>query len=137
MVKLALRAVIAVVVLALLGLFGYFYVTDHSGKPSAERAKGAAAQVGGVMVDQGIAELVRVRLVAKYGFDATRFLHVWHDNGHVLVYGLAPADVKADEVRDDVGRMPGVSAADVSLQPLPAYLTAAAPPPIQGSKTAK
>ncbi len=129
MIKAAMRGGFALVVLLLLGLFGYFYATGSGARGSAERARGAAAQVGGVVVDEGVAGLVKVRLAADFGYDNTRFLHVWHEGGRVLVYGLAPATLDTQQVRADVEKIPGVSSADVLVQPMPAYVAAGAPAP--------
>ena len=84
------RTGLAIVAIGLLALFGYFYVTSPAEQGGAERAKGAAAHVGDVVVDQGLAGLVRARLTTAFGLEAARYLHVRADDGHVLVYGLRP-----------------------------------------------
>ncbi len=118
-----IRAGVAVVLIGLVGLFGYFYLTDRSGTTKSDKARNAAVQVGDVVVDEGIAELVRVRLTTEFGLERTRYLHVWHDNGKVLVYGLAPETLAAEQIRTEAAKVPGVSSVEVLVQARPAYLT--------------
>lgn len=130
-----IRSILAFTALGLLALFGYFFVTSQqpSGK---ERAREAAANVGDTVVAEGVAGLVRARLLTTLGYDVARFLHVHNDNGRVLVYGLLPDDVRVEDVIHQARQAPGVTTVDVQVMPRPEYLrpakeTAARPPAAQ------
>ena len=121
------RTGLAVVAVGLLALFGYFYVTSPAEQGGAERAKGAAAHVGDVVVDQGLAGLVRARLTTAFGLEAARYLHVRADDGHVLVYGLRPPSIAVEALVARARGVPGVKEVDVQTLEWPEYLQAAPP----------
>ena len=110
-----IRSAVVTVVLAGAGLFGYYFMTDRSERPAGEKARDAAGHVGDLAKDTGAAMVVQARLTARYGIDATRFVHVHYDDGAVIVYGLAPVEMKADEVTEIVKVVPGVSSVDVRI----------------------
>jgi len=113
---------VAVLGAALVGLFGYYFLTDRSDRPNAEKARSAAVQVGDAVRDTGVAGLVDVRLKSKFGFDATRFLHYYYDEGRVVVYGLAPAGVEAEQLRNEALGVTGVREAEVYVHPRPEFI---------------
>ena len=117
-----IRTCLVVFVLGLLGLFGYFIVTAPGDQSGAERAKGAALQVGDVVVDQGVAGLVHARLTASLGLETARFLHVHADDGRVLIYGLLPPSVSSEDLAERARSVPGVKRVDVQVLPRPGYL---------------
>jgi hypothetical protein len=129
---------IAVVAVGLLALFGYFYAANRGEVSRAEKAKQAAADVGDAVRDKGVAGLVDVRLKTKFGLDATRFLHAYYDEGHVVLYGLLPAGVDQQLLVDEAAKVPGVSTVELLIQPRPDYIaplkpiTAPAPEPQPG-----
>ena len=103
-------------------LFGYFYATNKSDAPQVEKAKQAALDVGDAVRDKGVAGLVDVRLKSKFGLDATRFLHVYYDEGRVLLYGLVPEGLDVETLASQADQVPGVETVDVIVQPRPAYV---------------
>ncbi|MFN0136786.1 MAG: BON domain-containing protein [Phycisphaerae bacterium] len=109
------RSAIVTVVLAGAGLFGYYFVTDRTDRPAGEKARSAAGQVGDLAKDTGAGMVVQARLTARYGVDATRFIHTHYDDGAVVVYGLAPVEMKADEVAEIIKAVPGVKSVDVRI----------------------
>jgi hypothetical protein len=113
---------VAIAVVGGLVLFGYFYTTSRKDLPRTERATQAAKEVGDAVRDKGVASLVDARLVAKFGLDATRFLHAYYDEGRVLLYGLVPADVDQQVLKDEAARVPGVSTVEVLVQLRPDYI---------------
>jgi len=117
------RSGAAVAAIALVGLFGYYFVTDTGKQSKVERAKSAAAQVGDTVRDKGVASLVDVRLKAKFGLDATRFLHSYYDNGRVVVYGLVPDGIDLARIHEEALKVTGVREADVFVSPRPAFIT--------------
>ena len=135
----------AVAGISLVLLFGYFYVTNNSDAPQSEKAKQAALDVGDAVRDKGVAGLVDVRLKSKFGLDATRFLHVYYDDGRVLLYGLVPESISAEALAAQADEVPGVDSVDVLVQPRPAYVAPlrpiagsnapATPPPSAGGPT--
>ena len=98
------------------------------GQDRSERAKGAAAQVGDVVADQGLAGLVRARVTTAFGLEAARYLHVRADDGHVLVYGLRPPSVTAEELAARARGVPGVKKVDVQTLEWPEYMQTAPAP---------
>ena len=118
-----LKTGFAVTGVGLLVLFGYFYATNTSDAPQTEKAKQAALDVGDAVRDKGVAGLVDVRLKSKLGLDATRFLHVFYDEGRVLLYGLVPAEVDVQALANEADQVPGVTAVDVLVQTRPEYVT--------------
>lgn len=117
-----IRALLATVALGLLGLFGYFFVTAPSTQGGGERAKHAAEQTKDVVVDQSVAGLVRARLVARFGLDGARFLHVYHRDGKVLIYGLLPPGVSIERLAAEIDEVPGVREVEVLTNPRPSYV---------------
>jgi osmotically-inducible protein OsmY len=118
-----IRSGIAVVLVVLLGLFGYFLLTDTSGRTRGEKAKDAAVRVGDTVVDQSVAAAVRVALLGKFKHDA-RFLHVYHADANILVYGLLPATVSVEDVTAVARKVPGVEQVEVLVRARPAYVGA-------------
>ncbi|MBU0637785.1 MAG: hypothetical protein KKB50_02895 [Planctomycetes bacterium] len=117
-----IRSGLAVAVLALLGLFGYYFVSDRGDKSGTDKAKDAIAQVGDTVVDRGVAGLVQVRLATTFGLQATQFLHVHHNEGHVLIYGLLPENLTEQAIVAEAQGVPGVKDVSVLFQPRPAGL---------------
>lgn len=122
------RTGLAIVALGLLGLFGYFFVTASNRQSNAERAKEAMGQVGDTVRDQGVAGLVRARLATSLGIDGARFLHVYFDEGKVLIYGLLPPGVSEEELVAPVRVLPGVEQVEVRVVARPEYAHALAEP---------
>jgi hypothetical protein len=112
----------------LLGLFGYFFLSNNSAQSNKEKAKSAAVQLGDTVRDQGVAGLVGVRLKSKFGLEATRFLHTYFDEGRVLVYGLLPESVSAESVREQAAKVVGVTEVEVLVAVRPAFVDGAAAP---------
>jgi osmotically-inducible protein OsmY len=118
-----IRTAVAILVLAVLGLFGYFYVSDKGNDDAGDKAKRALYQAGDVVADKGLETAVKVRLTASIGFDASRFLHVYNNDGRVLIYGLVPDEVSQEQIVKQAEQVPGVKSAEVMLLSRPAYLT--------------
>ena len=116
-----IRSVIAVVLVILLALFGYFLLTDRTGRTSSEKAKDAAVRVGDTVVDQSVAAAVRVALLGEFKHDA-RFLHVYHTDGNVLIYGLLPDTLRLDDVTAVARKVPGVEQVEVLVRFRPGYV---------------
>jgi hypothetical protein len=119
-----IKSGIAVGVLALTGLFVYFYTANPADVSRSDKAKQAAIGVGDAVRDKGVAGLVDVRLKTKFGLEATRFLHTHYDEGKVIVYGLAPSDADLQGLHDEAAKVPGVIAVEVLVQPRPDYINA-------------
>ena len=117
-----MRSGVTVVAVGLVALFGYYFVTDHSGQSGKQKAKNAAMQVGDAVRDKGVATLVSARLTAKFGIDAMRFVHTYYDDGHALVYGLVPAGLKAEALGPEAAKVVGVKQVDVLVQPRPDFV---------------
>lgn len=113
---------LAIAVVGGLVLFGYFYAANRGQISRTEKAKQAALDVGDAVRDKGVAGLVDVRLKAKFGLDATRFLHAYYDDGRVLLYGLVPAEVDQQALIDEATRVPGVSVVGLLVQIRPDYI---------------
>jgi osmotically-inducible protein OsmY len=107
---------VAIAVVGGLVLFGYFYTTGRKDVPRTERATQAAKDVGDAVRDKGVAGLVQGRLLTKFGLDATRFLHAYYDEGHVVLYGLVPAAVDQQALKDEAAKVPGVSTVELLVQ---------------------
>ncbi len=114
-----IRSVVIVGLMGLAGLFGYYYFTSPATGDWKSRAQTAAARVGDKVLDESVATAVYTQLVAKYGREALRYLHVHHDSGKVLVYGLLPPNISADTLRTDAAKVPGVSSVTLIVQPRP------------------
>ena len=135
-----IRAGVGIIGIGLLGLFGYYFLADHTPQTNLEKAKGAAIQVGDTVRDKGVASLVDVRLKSRFGMEATRFLHVYYDAGRIVVYGMAPADMDPAALSAEAASAPGVDEVEVFVTPRPAYVeslpTVATPPAPQSPDAA-
>lgn len=115
------RAIFGTAFIAGLGLFGYYFLTDSSGRSAADKAKDAGMNVVSDAKDSGAALLIQGRLMTAFGMDAMRLVHVYYDNGHVIVYGLAPESIDVDAVERTVREIPGaVSQVEILFLPRPA-----------------
>lgn len=119
-----IKSGIAVGVVALAGLFVYFYAANSAEVSRSDKAKQAAIDVVDAARDKGVAGLVDMRLKTKFGLDATRFVHTYFDEGNVVVYGLVPADVDVQVLHDEAAKVPGVTAVELLIQPRPDYIAA-------------
>jgi hypothetical protein len=117
-----IKSGIAVAVVALAGLFVYFYAANPADVSRSDKAKQAAIEVGDAVRDEGVAGLVDVRLKAKFGLDATRFLHTYFDEGRLVVYGLAPAGMDLQLLHDEAAKVPGVATVELLIQTRPDYI---------------
>ncbi len=117
-----IKSGIAVTALALAGLFVYFYTARCESVSRSDKAKQAALDVGDAVRDKGVASLVGVRLKAKCGLDATRFLHTYYNEGTVVVYGLVPVATDLQLLHDEAAKVPGVSAVELLIQVRPDYI---------------
>lgn len=124
-----IRSLLTLVLLAGLAAFGYFYFSGGSGGSQSDRLADAARQTGDAAMDQGLSMLVKTRLATAVGLSLSRFLHVWSDNGKVLVYGLLPEGVSPELIRSAVRGLPGVTEVDVRVAARPAYVDGSTPPP--------
>lgn len=122
-----IKSGIAVVAVGVLVLFGYFYSTNSSQADKGDRAKQAVKDVGDAIRDKGVAELVEVRLKTKFGLDATRFIHAYFDEGRVVVYGMAPAEIDPEALKAEAAKVPGVNSVEVLIQPRPDYVASLKP----------
>ncbi len=118
-----IKSAIAVAAVALAGLFVYFYAANSAEVSRSDKAKQAAIEVGDAVRDKGVAGLVDMRLKTKFGLDATRFLHAYYDQGNVVLYGLAPADVDLQRLHDEAAKVPGVAAVELLIHTRPDYIT--------------
>ncbi len=111
-----LKALIAIVVLALLGTFTYFFVADRSGAPADERAQRAAIQTKDAVVEEGVAVGVRTQLRAAFGIDEAAYLHV-SNRGHgvIWVYGLLRPGMTEEQILAEAGKAPGVKEVKVMV----------------------
>lgn len=107
----------------LLALFGYFFLNEPQNKPGEERARQAALRVGDLVLEEGQAGVIRMNIVANYGIDAARFLHVYCNNGRVLIYGLAPEGVTPDALVQIARQIPNAQQVEVLVLPRPGYVT--------------
>lgn len=115
------RAVLGTTIVAGLGLFGYYFLTDSTGRSATDKAKDAGMNVVSDAKDSGAALLIQGRLMTAFGMDAMRLVHVYYDDGHVIVYGLAPESIDVDAVEKTVREIPGaVSDVEIMLLPRPA-----------------
>ncbi len=119
-----LKPIMGTVVLALVGLFGYYFLTDSSGKTAGERAQDAGRHVFDTAKDTAAGGAIKTKLVAALGVDATRMLHVWYDNGQVIVYGLAPKGLDPEKLKALVQDVPGLKGVDVLIQERPDFVGA-------------
>jgi|GEM_PF-2605251 len=118
-----IKSGIAVTTLAAAGLFVFFFASNSDDVGNADKAKQAALDVGDAVRDKGVAGLVDLRLKTKFGFEATRFLHAYFDQGAVVVYGMAPESLDSEAIRAEAAKTPGVDAAEVLIHPRPASIT--------------
>lgn len=128
-----IKGIVGTVLLGLVGLFGYYYLTDSSSKSGQERATDAGLHVLDTAKDTAAAGAIQTRLTAALGIDATRLLHVWYDDGRVIVYGLAPAGMDEQRIRSLLSDVPGLTSVEILVQERPDYVSGAAsaggPPP--------
>lgn len=130
-----IKSSVVVAVLALAGLFVYFYASNPANVSSSDKAKQAALDVGDAVRDTGVAGLVDVRLKTKFGLDATRFLHTYYDDGNIVVYGLVPDTMDLKLLHDEAAKVPGIVNVELLVNPRPASikplpsLTGSAPQP--------
>lgn len=117
-----LKSAIAATAVGLVVLFGFFYASNRANVSRTEKAKQAATEVGDVVRDKGVATLVSARLAKTFGLEATRFLHVYYDEGQVLLYGLVPAGVDQEQLASEAIKVPGVTDAEVLVQLRPDYI---------------
>lgn len=127
-----IRSAVLVLILVVAGLFGWFYVRSDSTQDSGRRARDAAGEIGDVVMDKGMAGLVHARLVTKLGYESAAFLHVYHDDGRVIVYGLLPETVDPQVVIEEVSSTPGVKAVELLVQPRPAGMVSVISRPAAG-----
>jgi hypothetical protein len=112
-----LRGTVAFVAIVLVLAVGLVMYRDTSERSNVDKARVAAEQVGGEVVDQGVGGLVKVRLGKELGIDAARFLHVHQDRGDTLIYGLLPDSIDAERVRAVAAEVPGVKSIEVRVMP--------------------
>jgi osmotically-inducible protein OsmY len=115
-----IRSIITLVILVLAGMFVYHFVTGRG--DAEQRARHAANQVSDTVKDQGMAGAIRVRLTTAFGMEATRFLHVYHDSGKTVVYGLVPESLTADKLMEEARKVSGVTEVAVAVQLFPELL---------------
>ena len=116
-----IRSAIAIFLVVLLALFGYFLLTDSSERTRGEKAKDAAARVGDTVMDQSVGGLVSGALLAEFKREA-RFLHVHYDDGQVVIYGLMPDTLSVEDVAAVARKVPGVEQVEVLVRSRPAHL---------------
>lgn len=129
-----IKSGVVLAAVALAGLFVYFYAAQPAEISSSDKAKQAAREVGDAFRDTGVAGLVDVRLKTKFGIDATRFLHTYYDNGHIILYGLVPGSIDQQTLHDEAAKVPGVIDVQLLLQPRPASIKAL--PSLTGGQSA-
>ena len=117
------RAALGTVVLALAGLFGYYYFTDSSNRSGQERARDAGLHVLDTAKDTAAGGAIKTQLTAALGMDAARMLHVWYDDGRVIVYGLAPEGFDEQRIRALLSGTPGLTNIEILVQPRPGYVS--------------
>lgn len=118
-----LRSAIAVVVLVAIGLIGFFYVKDQRNVPPSDKARAAVTSAGQVVVEEGVALGVRGQLVAALGREATRFLHVYNQDGHILIYGLLGPSPSIEVLEAEARKVPGVKDVQVLVIARPETLS--------------
>ncbi len=112
-----LRSMGALVAIMLALAVGYFVYTDKSERSRVQKARAAAEKVGEKFVDQGVAGLVKMQLGKELGIDAARFLHVHHQRGHALIYGLLRDSIDVERVRAVAAEVPGVKSIEIRVMP--------------------
>jgi len=117
-----IRSGIAVLSLTALGLFGFYFATNRSAESNVDKAKSAGLQVLDTAKEKGVSLLVDGRLKSQFGFEATRFLHTYFDDGRLIVYGMAPVGVDLQELHDVVAKVAGVGQVDVLVTTRPAHV---------------
>jgi hypothetical protein len=128
-----IKGIAGTVLLGLVGLFGYYYLTDSSGKSGQERAKDAGLHVLDTAKNTAAGGAIQAALTTALGMDATRLLHVWYDDGRVVVYGLAPAGTDEKRIRTLLSEVSGIKSVEILIQERPDYVSVATgagnPPP--------
>lgn len=117
------RAGLATLVLGLGGLFGYYFLTDSSGKSGQERAKDAGMHVLDTAKDTAVGGAIKTSLTAALGMDGASLLHVWYDDGKVIVYGLTPPGIDEERLRGLLKDVPGLTTVEILIQPRPEYVS--------------
>ena len=119
-----MRKVMSILVIGLLGLFGFYYMKNTGDGTAEEKAKSAFGQVVDKVRDTGVASLVKTKLVANHGTEKTRFLHAFYDDGQILVYGLVPESLTGDQIFEIASKVKGVQGTQVIVSPLPDFAAA-------------
>ena len=112
-----LRSMGALVAVLLALAVGYFVYTDKSERSGIDKTRVAAEKVGKKLVNQGVAGLVKMQLGKELGIDAARFLHVHHQRGHALIYGLLRDSIDVERVRAVAAEVPGVKSIEIRVMP--------------------
>ncbi len=112
-----LRSMGALVAVLLALAVGYFGYTDKSERSGIDKTRVAAEKVGKKLVNQGVAGLVKMQLGKELGIDAARFLHVHHQRGHALIYGLLRDSIDVERVRAVAAEVPGVKSIEIRVMP--------------------
>jgi len=120
-----IRSVVTLAVVVLVGLFGFYFLTDRSERDNVEKAKDAGRNVVDTVRDQGAASLVSVRMTSTFGMEATRFLHVYYNDRHAVIYGMAPDTLTPEAIVTLATNVTGVDSAEAHIQPLPTSLQTA------------
>lgn len=118
-----IRSTILITLVILLGLFGYFFLNEPQTNSSDQRAKQAAMRVGDLVLEEGQAGVIRMNIIANLGVETARFLHVYCNNGRVLIYGLAPEGVTAESLTQIARQIPNAQQVEVLISPRPSYVT--------------
>jgi hypothetical protein len=113
-----IRKLLGLVVLAGAVLFGWYFFTDNTLRTNKEKAKDAAGQVVEAFKDAGVEGLVKTTLLQTFGYENSRYLHTTNDNGHIVVYGMAPPAVNVQQLTQAVHKVSGVVDVEVSVVPL-------------------
>jgi len=131
-----IRSGVAMVAVGLLGLFGFYFLTDSSQRSPADKAKDAAIQVGDIVRDKGVAGLVQVRLVSRFGVEATRFLHAYYDEGRLVLYGMVPESLDLEALRSEAAKVSGVAEVEMLVHARPAFIRPLKPSPARQAELA-
>jgi osmotically-inducible protein OsmY len=118
-----LKSLVGVVILAGLALFGFYYLRDKSERTAGDKARDAGMHVLDTAKDAGHGAVVKSALVARFGMEPMRFVHVHSDQGRVVLYGLVPASVAAADMEAAVKGLPGVGELHVIVSSRPDFLT--------------
>lgn len=115
-----IKKLFTVAILAVAGLFAWYFFTDDSqGTTNEEKARSAMGRVGDTFKDLGVEGLVRTRLTSALGFEDARFLHTTNESGHVVVYGMASPGLDLTKLHAELAEVPGVASLEIQVTPLP------------------